>query len=327
MHTSVIIPTHNRAEILGRVLSYYACQAKPDQDFEILVVDDGSTDGTESIFDNLKDAEINGGTGILAGYKDRILTVKKGWYLPDTDESLFIGKSSLFVRYIGIRKSGRSTARNVGIGFSAYPLIIFADDDIFVEPEFIKKHSAAHANDDRLVVMGKVIHTQDLDNPFSATWKLKDINTAFLSTGNASVLKKYIVKAGLFDERYTVYGWEDFDLGIHLQEIGVHSIKRKIYGYHYDPPTKFIAPRELYAKEKERGVSAVYFYTGHQLKWVARFTLIHSRFLRAFFKTLGHGNWFLSKKRISFFKGMMLLIVRYKGYFDGIDEGKKKSDG
>ncbi len=327
MHASVIIPTHNREEILVRVLSYYACQAKPDGDFEILVVDDGSTDGTESLFNDLKDVQIDKNSNILFEYTDRIRAVKKGWYLPDTDESLFIGKNSLFVWYIRIKKSGRSAARNVGIGFSSYPLIIFVDDDIFVEPEFIKKHSAAHGKDDGLVVMGKVIHTQELDNPFSAAWKLKDINTAFLSTGNASVLKKYIIQAGLFDERYTVYGWEDFDLGIHLQEIGVRSIKRKIYGYHYDPPGTFISPRDVYEKEKERGISAVYFYTGHPLKWVARFTLIHSRFFRAFFRVLGYDNWFLSKKRISFFKGLILLIIRYKGYFDGIDEGKKNSNG
>jgi len=42
---------------------------------------------------------------------------------------------------------------------------------------------------------------------------------------------------------------------------------------------------------------------------------------------LGYGNWFLSKGRISFFKGLILLIIRYKGYFDGIDEGKKNSNG
>jgi len=327
MHASIIIPTHNREELLTRVLGYYACQAKPDGDFEILVIDDGSTDGTESLFNDLQDVDMEGSSRILAGYTDRILAVKKGWYLPDTDESIFIGKNNLFVRYIRVKKSGRSTARNVGIGFSAYPLIIFADDDIFVEQEFIKKHIAAHENEDMLVVMGKVIHTPDLENPFSTTWKLKDINTAFLSTGNASVLKKYVVQAGLFDEWYRVYGWEDFDLGIHLQEIGVRSVKRKIYGYHYDPPGKFITPREVYEKEKQRGISAVYFYTGHPLKWVARFTLIHSRILRALFKLLGYGNWFLSKKRISFFKGLMRLIIRYKGYFDGIDEGKKNSNG
>jgi len=43
------------------------------------------------------------------------------------------------------------------------------------------------------------------------------------------VLKKYLFEAGLFDEDYTVYGWEDFDLGIHLEENGLESQKRNIY--------------------------------------------------------------------------------------------------
>jgi len=34
-------------------------------------------------------------------------------------------------------------------------------------------------------------------------------------------------------------------------------------------------------------------------------------------------NWFLSRKRIRYLKGIVRLIIRYKGYFDGIDEGKK----
>jgi len=324
MHASVIIPTYNRENILKKVLSYYACQVKPQDNFELIIIDDGSIDGTESLFSSLQAAGIEGRLNILKKYRGRIVKTKKGWYTADTCENVFLSNNELPVRYVKLKKSGRSIARNVGIGFSSYPLIIFADDDIFVEPEFLKKHMEAHIPDDTWVIMGKVVHTQDLDNPFYARWKLKDINTAFLSTGNASVLKSSLIRAGLFDENYTVYGWEDFDMGIHLKDNGLKSVKKGIYGYHYDPPGEFLNPEQIYNKEKERGLSAVYFYKTHSLRWVKRFTMIHNSVLKGIFMVLGFRNWFLPKKKITFLKGLLLLIIRYKGYFDGIEEGMKK---
>jgi len=46
MHITVIIPTHNQRERLRLVLCGLACQTTPQHDFEVLVVDDGCTDGT-----------------------------------------------------------------------------------------------------------------------------------------------------------------------------------------------------------------------------------------------------------------------------------------
>jgi glycosyltransferase involved in cell wall biosynthesis len=332
MQASVVIPTHNRESLLSRVVGYYAGQVDVPGDFELVIVDDGSEDDTHQLFTGLTDVTIENRETLTAGHREIITIARKGWYRPEDPNNLFIPESSVYVRYIKIRKSGRSTARNVGIGFSAYPLIIFADDDIFVESEFIKKHMEAHSPDDRLVVMGKVIHTGNLEDPFSARWKLKDINTAFLATGNASVLKRYLVEAGLFDEWYRVYGWEDFDLGIHLHELGLRSEKQRVYGYHYDPSQKSagrreaLSPRSVYEKEWERGLSAVYFYTHHPLSWVKRFTLVENRFLMGLVNLLGWNNWFLKKEKLRLHSGLFKLLVRYKGYFDGVEEGLRKAE-
>ncbi len=319
LKASVVIPTYNRKRILSYVLRYYASQMGVEEGFELLVVDDDSDDDTFALFDHIKEIDHKNLKGMLKKYCDRIVIIRSGFY--KTDSSLK-GDNPL-VKYVKIKKSGRSIARNIGIALSSFPLIIFADDDIFVEPEFVKRHLQAHSFDDQRIVMGRVIHTQNLENPSSARWKLKDINTAFLATGNASVLKSHIIQAGLFDEEYTVYGWEDFDLGIHLKENGLISEKRGIYGYHYDPHVRFLEPEKIYRKEKERGFSAVYFFNNHPLKWVRRFTLVDTRFLQSVFQLLGRRNWFLSMKKISIFKGLFKLIIRYKGYFDGVIEGKE----
>jgi glycosyltransferase involved in cell wall biosynthesis len=321
MNASVVIPTHNRRAMLARVLRYYGHQKLDGERFEIVVVDDGSTDDTPSLFDALEKTLPKGGEPSLERNKGRILEIRSGQLLLKTPGS---SRRPLQLTYARIAKSGRSVARNIGIALAEAPLIIFADDDIFVEPEFVRKHLAVHLFNRRCVVTGRVIHTGSLENPFSARWKLKDVNTAFLATGNASVLKHAVVEAGMFDESYTVYGWEDFDLGIHLKEHGLRSIRRPICGYHYDPSAVDFDPAEVYRKEKERGITAVYFYKNHPLRWVKRFTLVESRAVRALVMLLGRGNWFLQKPGIRRLGGVLKLIVRYKGYFDGIAAGRER---
>ena len=162
MKASVIVPTHNRENILGRVLACYCRQDLPKNRYEVIVVDDGSSDKTSLIFKGLKDiidypAKLRGGE-----YESRIISAKQDLFDPDKDDGRQHKQDPVSLKYIQLEKSGRSISRNTGIFFSSYPLIIFADDDIFVEPGFVKKHIEAHTQDDRRVVMGKVIHTGDI---------------------------------------------------------------------------------------------------------------------------------------------------------------------
>lgn len=328
MKASVIIPTHNRKEILYHVLQYYCQQDHPKENFELIIIDDGSTDNTPALFARLTRVDIDHTTNhLLKRHARRILSASEGFYISKTGDlettKIRASGEPVYVKFIQTVKSGRSIARNIGLSVATYPLIIFADDDIFVEPAFVRKHVECHASGDNTVIMGTVIHTRDFKNPLTTRWKLKDINTAFLSTGNASVLKEHLLRAGGFDEGYSVYGWEDFDIGIHLEKNGLESVKKKIYGYHYDPPHPFIGPQSIYNKEKERGFSAVYFFKNHPLRWVRRFTLVNNRVLQGVVQALGYRNWFLSKEKIFFFKGLLKLLIRYKGYFDGIEEGKE----
>ena len=46
MKLSVVIPTFNRRDVLGRTLASIAAQDFPPKDLEVIVVMDGSTDGT-----------------------------------------------------------------------------------------------------------------------------------------------------------------------------------------------------------------------------------------------------------------------------------------
>lgn len=53
---SVIIPTYNRAELLKRAAQSVLAQTY--KDFELIIVDDGSTDNTKEIVESLNDSRI-----------------------------------------------------------------------------------------------------------------------------------------------------------------------------------------------------------------------------------------------------------------------------
>lgn len=96
MAVSVIIPSFNRKTLLGFTLkSILECK---DVDLEILVVDDGSTDGTDEL-------------------------VKKDF--PD-------------VRYFKQNKKGAPSARNLGLNMATHEFVVFIDSDDLVEKDFFE---------------------------------------------------------------------------------------------------------------------------------------------------------------------------------------------
>src|SRR5438132_12765470 len=90
---SVIIATHNRARLLRRAI--HSVLAQTFEDWELLVVDDGSTDNTETIAVSLQDLricylrhEVNRG---LSAARNTGIRISRGEYvafLDDDDEWL-----------------------------------------------------------------------------------------------------------------------------------------------------------------------------------------------------------------------------------------------
>ena len=106
---SVIIPTYNRAELLER--SVKSVQEQTYKKWEIIVVDDGSTDNTEDIINKLNDAR---------------------------------------VRYIKNEKNlGAAASRNRGVEFAKYDYVAFQDsDDMWRIDKLEKQMTYLHQNTD-----------------------------------------------------------------------------------------------------------------------------------------------------------------------------------
>lgn len=106
LKAAVVIPTFNKKERLLLTLESFRYQTVSPDTFEVLLVDDGSGDGTREML--------------------------KEWE----------GEFSL--RYIEQNNKGRSAARNRGVEEARAELIIFCDDDMIAAPTFVEAHIAAH---------------------------------------------------------------------------------------------------------------------------------------------------------------------------------------
>ena len=118
LSTSVIIPTYQKLERLRLVLEAFRLQTLAVERFEIIVVDDGSSDGTRE------------------------------WLAS-------VGFPFSF-RWIRQKHQGRSSARNAGTAASQHPVLVFCDDDTLPHPRYLEAHLFEHGQDQRLAVHGRI---------------------------------------------------------------------------------------------------------------------------------------------------------------------------
>ena len=250
MFLSVVIPTYNRKPILEKCLLALESQVLIPQisGFEVILVDDGSTDGT---VDWLKD-EID---------------------------------AFPHVRLIEQEHGGPALGRNLGVEKSVGEIIFFIDSDLIVKESFLSTHfvkliSAWNRLGNRLCfTYGSVINTHNFDNPTEESFKIRDISYAYFATGNVAIDRNLLKKSGLFDPSFMLYGWEDLELGERLRKMKVKLIKcPKAVGYHWHPPLSIEQIPSLIRVEKERAKMGLVFYRKHpslRVRFTIQYTILH----------------------------------------------------
>ena len=103
---SVVIPTRNRAALLAESLDSLARQTANPAVFEVVVVSDGSTDGTADVC------------------RDRA--------------------GRLRITHVESPREGSAVAKNLGVDAAAAPLVLFLADDDVADPGLVAAHLAAH---------------------------------------------------------------------------------------------------------------------------------------------------------------------------------------
>src|SRR3989338_11175092 len=208
---SIIIPTHERAEILARCLQHLSTQTIA-KDLEVIVVSDGHDEATAQLFekDNLPLAICD-------------------------------------LRFIEITKSHQGVARNVGIKHATAPCVLFIGDDIFLEPHACETHLQTHkwqiANGQWQIVLGyttwdpAVGITPVMRWLEKSGWQFgypllkgyehkaipKEMQHRFTYTSHIS-LPTETARKYPFREDVTLYGWEDIEWGSRLRDAGIPLI-------------------------------------------------------------------------------------------------------
>jgi glycosyltransferase involved in cell wall biosynthesis len=250
MFFSVVIPTYNRRKILEKCLAALEIQRFSQNSaisgYEVIVVDDGSTDNTLSW---------------LATQHDRFP----------------------HVQVYQQNHQGPAAARNLGIEMATGETIVFIDSDLVVTETFLQAHADGLERgrniDDRLFTYGAVINTCNFDNPTSEPYKITDFSAAYFATGNVAISRHWLEKAGLFDTRFSLYGWEDLELGVRLKQLGLKLIKcPKAVGYHWHPPFTLDRIPKAIDREIQRGRMGVLFYQKHptwEVRMMIQMTGLH----------------------------------------------------
>lgn len=252
MFISVVIPTYNRKPILEKCLRALEQQhipmGSPIQGYEVVVVDDGSTDGTVQ------------------------------WLQQSADYP--------HVRLFEQNHQGPAAARNLGVVSAQGNVIIFIDSDLVVLEGFLQAHATTLVQEqerlgsDRVFTYGRVINTCNFDDPTAEPYKLTDFSAAYFATGNVAIARHWLEDVGLFDTRFQLYGWEDLELGVRLKQQGLKLVKcPEAVGYHWHPPFSLAQIPKLIDQEIQRGRMGVLFYQKHptwdvrlmiQMTWLHR---------------------------------------------------------
>ena len=250
MFLSVVIPTYNRLPILQKCLRALEQQRldAPLSGYEVVVVDDGSSDDTVT------------------------------WLQRHSDELPH-------VRLVQQEHGGPAEGRNRGVQHARGDVIVFIDSDLVVTEGFLLSHARRlaqtwQARGDRLCfTYGAVINTANFDDPTSEPHKLRDLSWAYFATGNVAIDRELLERSGLFDTRFRLYGWEDLELGERLRRLGVVLVRcPEAVGYHWHPPLSLEQVPRLIAVEGERAKMGLVFYRKHptrRVRFIIQFTWLH----------------------------------------------------
>lgn len=234
---SVVIPTHNRLDVLPEVLAALEAQKRAPE-FEVVVVDDGSDDGTGEW---------------LAGREFRVP-----------------------VRALTQENRGPAAARNRGVAEAQAPRVAFLGDDTVPAPGWLAAHREAHRRRGdrpeqavightrwhprmRLTPFLRYINDHGLQFGYALIDDPDRVPFNFLYTSNLSLARERLV-AEPFDLRFPYPAWEDIEASYRLFERGLTLAYEPRAVAAHDHPTDY---DRFTVRQERSGYSAVVFYRLH----------------------------------------------------------------
>jgi glycosyltransferase involved in cell wall biosynthesis len=200
---TAILCTYQRAELLRRALSAARAQTLDPARFEVVVVDDGSTDATREVARAFK--------------------------------------GSLPLRYVVQANAGLAAAKNHGLAVARGAIVVFLDDDDVLAPDALEAHLRAHRErpDPATAVLGHTGLAPDVARSplmrfvtevgcqlfFYPSIRPGDrLDFTYFWGGRSSCKRALLMEHGVFDPVFR-FGCEDIELGFRLaKKTGFHVV-------------------------------------------------------------------------------------------------------
>ncbi|MDQ3849116.1 MAG: glycosyltransferase [Actinomycetota bacterium] len=224
---SVIIPTRNRVDVLRETLARLVDQ-ETELAFEVLVVDDGSTDAT-------------------------VVTARS-----------FAEHAPVPITVLEQPARGPAAARNRGLAAARGRTCLFIGDDTWPRPDLVERHGQLHRRrrEPRTALLGHVTWAREsrpspfmvwlnsgVQFDFGQIADPEDVRGSCFYTANVSVKRSFLLAHGGFDEAFVDAAFEDIELGLRLERAGmrlVYDAAAVVEHFHpYDLPSSLRRMRGL----------------------------------------------------------------------------------
>ena len=248
---SVVAATYNRLDLLQRLLGCLSQQTLSPDQFEVIVVDDGSKVPAAEHLDP-------------GGYPFPLSVITQA-------------------------NAGPSAARHRGALQARGPILLFVDDDMELPPRFLEIHLSYHAHDRPTAVFGryasdpKIGEKSIFERYHGAKWdelaRAVDrgelvVDGTLLATGNASMRREDYFRVGGLD--LSLPRAEDMALGLDLEELGVELVfSNAAYSVHlsdHTQPAKWRGRAFIHGK-LEPGIARKHPRMAHADPWRFAFSL------------------------------------------------------
>lgn len=214
---SVVVATYNRAETLRQTLHHLQAQSLPADAYEVIVVDDGSSDNTGAVVEAMRE------------------------------------RGKLALEYLHHANRGPGYTQNRGIRAARSPVVLLIADDIWLCPNALAAHLAVHERDSaaEVAVLGRVLQSPGLTQTvFLSKWepfRLGDLPDRerlpyyMFWACNISFNREFMLQRGMFTDAMGRAGpaaHEDVELGYRLHQHGLRIIFcREALGHHHHVET------------------------------------------------------------------------------------------